>query len=188
MDESLSTVLYAFSTYILRKGLEFNPRPVMYNLAIRKCTSPFLLGHKVENFQIKIYYPAKDRTPDLLNLRQTCYHLSQHGKRTKRNSEPENLNISHAIKLLLETRNELREFISNVETAVHPTKYSVFLKCIQSNTTGDPKTKLLERSARNTKDQVKSMLEENYIVRRTNDFFPCKMFNSKQVVVVRFTV
>ena len=24
-DESLSTVLYAFSTYILRKGLEFNP-------------------------------------------------------------------------------------------------------------------------------------------------------------------
>ena len=24
MDESLSTVLYAFSTYILRKGLEFN--------------------------------------------------------------------------------------------------------------------------------------------------------------------
>ena len=24
-DESLSTVLYAFSTYVLRKGLEFNP-------------------------------------------------------------------------------------------------------------------------------------------------------------------
>ena len=24
-DESLSTVLYAFSTYILRRGLEFNP-------------------------------------------------------------------------------------------------------------------------------------------------------------------
>ena len=35
---------------------------------------------KVENFQMKIYYPAGDRTPDLLNQRQTCYHLSQHGE------------------------------------------------------------------------------------------------------------
>ena len=32
---------------------------------------------EVENFQIKIYYPAGDRTPDLLNQRQTCYHQSQ---------------------------------------------------------------------------------------------------------------
>ena len=32
---------------------------------------------KVENFQIKIYYPAGDWTPNLLNQRQTCYHLSQ---------------------------------------------------------------------------------------------------------------
>ena len=31
---------------------------------------------KDENFQIKIYYPAGDRTPDLLNQKQTCYHLS----------------------------------------------------------------------------------------------------------------
>ena len=34
----------------------------------------------VENFQMKIYYPAGDRTPDLLNQRQTCYHLSQRGE------------------------------------------------------------------------------------------------------------
>ena len=34
---------------------------------------------EVENFQIKIYYPARDWTPDLLNQRQTCYHLSQRG-------------------------------------------------------------------------------------------------------------
>ena len=32
---------------------------------------------KVENFQMKIDYPAGDRTSDLLNQRQTCYHLSQ---------------------------------------------------------------------------------------------------------------
>ena len=35
---------------------------------------------KVENFQMKIYYPAGDRTPDPLNQRQTCYHLSQRGE------------------------------------------------------------------------------------------------------------
>ena len=35
---------------------------------------------EVENFQIKIYYPAGDWTPDLLNQRQTCYHLSQRGE------------------------------------------------------------------------------------------------------------
>ena len=44
---------------------------VMYNLAIRKCTSPPLLAPR------KICYPAGDRTPDLLNQRQTCHHLSQ---------------------------------------------------------------------------------------------------------------
>ena len=35
---------------------------------------------EVENFEMKIYYPAGDRTPDLLNQRQTCYHLNQHGE------------------------------------------------------------------------------------------------------------
>ena len=33
-----------------------------------------------ENFEMKIYYPAGDRAPDLLNQRQTCYHLSQRGE------------------------------------------------------------------------------------------------------------
>ena len=32
---------------------------------------------EIENFQIKIYYPAVDRTLELLNQRQTCYHLSE---------------------------------------------------------------------------------------------------------------
>ena len=35
---------------------------------------------EVQDFQIKIYYPAGDRTLDQLNQRQTCYHLSQCGK------------------------------------------------------------------------------------------------------------
>ena len=52
----------------------------MYNLAIRKCTSSPAPSPEVENFQMKIYYPTGDRTPDPLNQRQTCYHLSQHGE------------------------------------------------------------------------------------------------------------
>ena len=38
---------------------------------------------EVENFQIKNLLPRRDRTPDLLNLRQTCYHLSQRGEQVK---------------------------------------------------------------------------------------------------------
>ena len=34
----------------------------------------------VYTIQIKIYYPAGDCTPDLLNQRQKCYHLSQRGE------------------------------------------------------------------------------------------------------------
>ena len=62
------------------EGFAILSRPVMYNLAIRKCTSPPLLAPRLKIFKLKIYYPAGDRTPDLLNQRQTCYHLSQHGE------------------------------------------------------------------------------------------------------------
>ena len=40
-------------------------------------TSP---SAEVENFQIKIHNLVGDRTPDLLNQRQTCYHLIQRGE------------------------------------------------------------------------------------------------------------
>ena len=39
---------------------------------------------EVENFQIKINYPAGDWTPDLLNQRQTCCHLSQRSELGKK--------------------------------------------------------------------------------------------------------
>ena len=32
---------------------------------------------EIENFQMKIYYPTGDRTPDLLNQRQTCYQRGE---------------------------------------------------------------------------------------------------------------
>ena len=46
----------------------------MYNLAIRKCTSPPPLAPRLKIFKLKF------TTPDLLNQRQTCYHLSQRGE------------------------------------------------------------------------------------------------------------
>ena len=42
---------------------------------------------EIENFQMKIYYPARDQTLDLLNQRLTLYHLSQCGKPTFSNGE-----------------------------------------------------------------------------------------------------
>ena len=50
------------------EGFGILSRPVMYNLAIRKCTSPSLLA-----LRLKIYDFAGYRTPDMLNQRQTCY-------------------------------------------------------------------------------------------------------------------
>ena len=47
------------------------------HLAIRKCTSPPLLAPRLKILKCKIYYHVGDRTPDLLNQRQTCYHLNQ---------------------------------------------------------------------------------------------------------------
>ena len=49
------------------------PYPVL--LWIRECTSPPLLAPR-----LKIYYSAVNGTPDPLNQRQTCYHLSHRGK------------------------------------------------------------------------------------------------------------
>ena len=57
-------------------------RPVMYNLTIRKCTSPPLLAPSLKIFLMKTYHPTGDRIPDLLNQRQACYHLSQRGELT----------------------------------------------------------------------------------------------------------
>ena len=60
------------------EGFGIQSRPVIYNLVIRKCISPPPPSPEVENFQMKIYYPAGDRTTYPLNQRWTCYHLSQH--------------------------------------------------------------------------------------------------------------
>ena len=62
-------------------------------------TSP---SPEVENFQIKIFCPAGDRTPDLLSQRQTCYHLSPRGEiwcdsvDSSKNSLPNHVLVSYS--------------------------------------------------------------------------------------------
>lgn len=97
------------------------------------------------------------------------------------------LSVTQAIKLIPKrfdgNKSELREFISSVETAIDivaPHQRQLFLKFVESKITGEAKIKLLSRSERNSWEQVKAILEENYATRRTIDFFACKLFNSKQ--------
>jgi hypothetical protein len=102
-------------------------------------------------------------------------------------SENDYVSIAQALKLIPKSfdgsKSELREFVANVETAlavVNPDKHTIFLKFIESKITGEAKTKLLAMADRTTWEHFKQILEENYAVRRTIDFFACKLFNSKQ--------
>jgi len=77
---------------------------------------------------------------------------------------------------------ELREFIQNVEAAyevVEPANYSLLLKFVCAKIGGEAKTMLLARKHVNNWKHVKAVLEENYSVRRTLDYYAHKAFNSK---------
>jgi hypothetical protein len=78
---------------------------------------------------------------------------------------------------------ELREFIQNVESAyevVDPLDYSLLLTFVQAKVGGERKTKLLARTHLHTWEQVRAVLEENYSVRRTLDYYAHRAFSSKQ--------
>ena len=78
---------------------------------------------------------------------------------------------------------ELREFIQNVEATyevVDPSDYSLLFKFVCAKIGGEAKTKLLSRTHLDTWEQVKSVLEENYSVRRTLDYYAHRAFTSKQ--------
>jgi hypothetical protein len=79
----------------------------------------------------------------------------------------------------------LREFCEGVESArlvVHPEKHPLLLKFIESKITGEAKSRLLAREGRHTWEQVKAILEENYAVRRTLEYYAGALFTSKQGV------
>jgi hypothetical protein len=101
--------------------------------------------------------------------------------------ENEFISVVQAVKLI--PRNfdgnpkQLREFREAVESArqvVHPTKHPLLLKFIESKITGEAKDRLLARSERNTWPQIKSILEENYSVKRTLEYYASLLFTSKQ--------
>lgn len=99
------------------------------------------------------------------------------------------LSVVQAVKLIPFTFDgnpkQLREFIEGVEAAievVHPSKQPLLLKFIESKITGDAKDRLLARTERLTWVQVKAILEENYLVKRTLEYYAGILFNSKQSV------
>jgi hypothetical protein len=101
--------------------------------------------------------------------------------------ETEYISVVQAVKLIPKNFNgnpkELREFCEGVESArqvVNPTKYPLLLKFIESKITGEAKDRLLARTERNTWEQIRLILEENYAVKRTLEFYAGLLFTSKQ--------
>jgi hypothetical protein len=97
------------------------------------------------------------------------------------------ISVPRAVQLIPKSFNgnplELREFIQNVEATyevVDPADYSLLLKFVCAKIGGEAKTKLLSRTHLDTWEQVKAVLEENYSVRRTLDYYAHRAFTSRQ--------
>ena len=95
--------------------------------------------------------------------------------------------VAEAMKLITHPfdgdKKRLREFIENVDVAfelVHPSKHDILLKFVKTKITGDARSKLIVRDLTHTWALVKGILEENYAVRRTLDFYACRMFSARQ--------
>jgi hypothetical protein len=95
--------------------------------------------------------------------------------------------VVQAVKLISRTFDgnpkHLREFCEGVETArqvVHPAKHPLLLKFIESNISGKAKDRLLARTERNTWEQIRAILEENYTVKRTLEYYAGILFTTKQ--------
>ena len=77
---------------------------------------------------------------------------------------------------------ELREFIQNVEAAyevVEPSHYSLLFRFVCAKIGGEAKAKLARTHVNNWK-QANAVLEENYSVRRTLDYYVHEALNIKQ--------
>jgi hypothetical protein len=95
--------------------------------------------------------------------------------------------VAEAMKLITHPfdgdKKRLREFIENVDVAfelVHPNKHDILLKFVKTKITGDARSKLIVRDLTHTWALVKGILEENYAVRRTLDYYACRMFSARQ--------
>ena len=95
--------------------------------------------------------------------------------------------ISEVMKLINQPfdgdKRKLKEFIDNVTTAfelVRPDQHDLLLKFVKTKITGEARSKLLVRDLTSTWREVKQILEENYDVKRTLDYYACRMFSSRQ--------
>jgi hypothetical protein len=95
--------------------------------------------------------------------------------------------ISEVMKLINQPfdgdKRKLKEFIDNVSTAfelVRPEQHQLLLKFVKTKITGEARSKLLVRDLTSTWREVRQLLEENYDVKRTLDFYACRMFSSRQ--------
>jgi hypothetical protein len=105
----------------------------------------------------------------------------------ERDGEGAYISVTQAVKLIPRpfegNPKQLREFIEGAEAAIavtHPEKRELVLKFIVAKIQGDAKDKLLARVGRDTWPQIKGILEENYLVKRTLEYYTGTLFNSRQ--------
>jgi hypothetical protein len=63
---------------------------------------------------------------------------------------------------------------------VDPSKHSLLLKFVESKITGEAKDRLLARIGRNSWEQIQAILEENYAVKRTLEYYASVLFTTRQ--------
>jgi hypothetical protein len=92
--------------------------------------------------------------------------------------------VAEAMKLITHpfdgNKKKVREFIENVDVAfelVHPSKHEILLKFLKTKITGDARSKLIVRGLTHSWELVRGILEENYAIRRTLNYYACKMFS-----------
>ena len=102
-------------------------------------------------------------------------------------NEGDYCSIAEAMKIVGQpfdgNKSKLREFLDNVDVVfdlVNPSQHERLLKFVKARITGEARSKLIVRDRTHTWAQVKAILEENYSVRRTLDFYACAMFSAKQ--------
>ena len=80
-------------------------------------------------------------------------------------------------------KRKLWEFIENTDVTfelVHPNKHETLLKFVKTKITGDARSKLIVRDLTHTWELVRRILEENYAIWRTMDYYVRKMFSARQ--------
>ena len=80
-------------------------------------------------------------------------------------------------------KRKLREVTENVDVVfelVGPNKHDILLKFVKAKITGDAGSRLMVRDLTHSWELVKAILEENYVTRRTLDYYARKICSARQ--------